>query len=456
MTRNSDLFVSEDEITDLREALQGELSTRHFGDAVRLEIAHDTSPALVVRLLQEFGLTEADCYRVKGPVNLVRLLQVPDMVDKPVLKYPPHVPATVRQVANSSNVFDAIRQGDILLHHPYESFTPVLELLQQAARDPDVVAIKQTVYRTGNESTVMEALIKAARNGKEVTVVVELLARFDEETNINWADQLESAGAHVVYGVVGHKCHAKMLLVVRREVSGKGKTVKLRRYAHLGTGNYHPKTARLYTDFGLMTANDQICEDVHHVFQLLTGTGAQVKLHHLWHSPFTMHDNLIEHIRAEARAARAGKRARIIGKMNALLEPTIIDELYKASRAGVKVDLIVRGVCALKPGVPGLSENITVRSIVGRFLEHHRVYYFHAGGEEVVYLSSADWMDRNLFRRVEVAFPVLDRKLKARVIKESLQVHLRDNASAWIMQQDGRYVQRQTRGKHVRDRKSVV
>ncbi len=450
VTRNSDLFVSEDEITDLREALQGELSTRHFGDAVRLELAHDTSPALVVRLLQEFGLTDADCYRVKGPVNLVRLLQVPDMVDKPVLKYPPHVPATVKQVANSSNVFDAIRQGDILLHHPYESFTPVLELLQQAARDPDVVAIKQTVYRTGNESTVMEALIKAAHNGKEVTVVVELLARFDEETNINWADQLESAGAHVVYGVVGHKCHAKMLLVVRREVSGKGKTVKLRRYAHLGTGNYHPKTARLYTDFGLMTANEQICEDVHHVFQLLTGTGAQVKLHHLWHSPFTMHDNLIEHIRAEARAARAGKRARIIGKMNALLEPAIIDELYKASRAGVKVDLIVRGVCALKPGVPGLSENISVRSIVGRFLEHHRVYYFHAGGEEVVYLSSADWMDRNLFRRVEVAFPVLDRKLKARVIRESLQVHLRDNASAWVMQQDGRYVQRQTRGKHVR------
>jgi polyphosphate kinase len=376
---------------------------------------------------------------------------VPDLVDRPVLKYPPHTPAAVKAISASANVFDAIRQGDILLHHPYESFTPVLELLQQAARDPDVVAIKQTVYRTGNESPVMEALIKAARNGKEVTVVVELLARFDEETNINWADQLESAGAHVVYGVVGHKCHAKMLLVVRREATGgKSKTVSLRRYAHLGTGNYHPKTARLYTDFGLMTTNEQICEDVHHVFQLLTGTGAQVKLHHLWHSPFTMHANLIEHIRAEARAARGGRRARIIGKMNALLEPTIIEELYKASRAGVKIDLIVRGVCALKPGVPGLSENISVRSIVGRFLEHHRVYYFHAGGEEVVYLSSADWMDRNLFRRVEVAFPVLDRKLKARVIKESLQVHLRDNTSAWVMQDDGSYTRRQTRAKHVR------
>lgn len=310
VTRNSDLFVSEDEITDLREALQGELSTRHFGDAVRLEIAHDISPALARRLQQEFGLSEADCYRVKGPVNLVRLLQVPDLVDRPMLKYPPHAPAAVKAVAASSSIFDAIRQGDILMHHPYESFMPVLELLQQAARDPDVVAIKQTVYRTGNESPVMEALIKAARNGKEVTVVVELLARFDEETNINWADQLESAGAHVVYGVVGHKCHAKMLLVVRREAAGgKAKTVKLRRYAHLGTGNYHPKTARLYTDFGLMTADEAICEDVHHVFQLLTGTGAQVKLHHLWHSPFTMHANLIEHIRAEARRPRRQARA---------------------------------------------------------------------------------------------------------------------------------------------------
>lgn len=449
VTRNSDLFVSEDDITDLREALQGELSTRHFGDTVRLEVASETPAPLTRRLLLEFGLAEQDVYRVSGPVNLVRLLSIGDMIDRPALKYPPHVPAPVKEFVAGMPIFDVLRQRDVLLHHPYESFTSVLDLLQTAATDPNVVAIKQTVYRTGNDSLVMEALMTAARNGKEVTVVVELLARFDEETNINWAERLESAGAHVVYGVVGHKCHAKMLLIVRRELAGpKNKHFKLRRYVHLGTGNYHPRTARLYTDFGLLTTNEQICEDVHRVFQLLTGTAGSIRLQHLWQSPFTMHNNLVEHIRAEARNARAGKPALIMAKMNALLEPSIIDELYKASRAGVKIDLIVRGVCALKPGVPGLSENITVRSIVGRFLEHHRVNYFYADGAELIYLSSADWMDRNLFRRVEVAFPVLDKALKARVIKESLMVHLRDNASAWEMQADGTYVQRRSKSKH--------
>ena len=448
VTRNSDLFVSEDDITDLREALQGELPARHFGDTVRLEVSSDTPPALARRLLQESGLAETDLYRVSGPVNPVRLMQIPDMVDRPALKFPPHIPSSPKAFTAGVPMFDIIRQQDVLLHHPYESFSCVLDFLQHAAADPDVVAIKQTVYRTGNESQVMEALMTAARNGKEVTVVVELLARFDEETNINWAERLESAGAHVVYGVVGHKCHAKMLLIVRREPTGtKTRQHKLRRYVHLGTGNYHPRTARLYTDFGLLTANEQICEDVHHVFQLLTGTAGTIKLNHLWQSPFTMTTNLVEHIRAEARNARAGKPARIIAKMNALLEATIIDELYKASRAGVKIDLIVRGVCALMPGVPGMSDNISVRSIVGRFLEHHRVYYFLAGGDEVVYLSSADWMDRNLFRRVEVAFPVLDKMLKQRVIRESLQVHLRDNASAWIMQPDGSYLRKHSRAK---------
>jgi len=448
VTRNSDLFVSEDDITDLREALQGELPARHFGDTVRLEVSSDTPPALARRLLQESGLAETDLYRVSGPVNPVRLMQIPDMVDRPALKFPPHIPNSPKAFTAGVPMFDIIRQQDVLLHHPYESFSCVLDLLQHAAADPDVVAIKQTVYRTGNESQVMEALMTAARNGKEVTVVVELLARFDEETNINWAERLESAGAHVVYGVVGHKCHAKMLLIVRREPTGtKARQHKLRRYVHLGTGNYHPRTARLYTDFGLLTANEKICEDVHHVFQLLTGTAGTIRLNHLWQSPFTMTTNLVEHIRAEARNARAGKPARIIAKMNALLEATIIDELYKASRAGVKIDLIVRGVCALMPGVPGMSDNISVRSIVGRFLEHHRVYYFLAGGDEVVYLSSADWMDRNLFRRVEVAFPILDNTLKQRVIRESLQVHLRDNASAWIMQPDGSYVRKHSRAK---------
>ncbi|MCS6766901.1 MAG: polyphosphate kinase 1 [Candidatus Protistobacter heckmanni] len=451
VTRNSDLFVLEDEITDLRAALQGELPTRHLGDAVRLEVAADMPPALAKRLIKECGVNEQDCYRVNGPVNLVRLMQIHDMVDRPALKFPPHVPALPPQLSKKENVFDAIAERDILLHHPYESFNPVLELQQQAAADPEVLAIKRTVYRTGNQSPVMEALIQAARNGKEVTVVVELLARFDEETNINWAARLEEVGAHVVYGVVGHKCHAKMLLVVRRESyvkSPKGKLhTRIRRYTHLGTGNYHPRTARLYTDFGLLTADEKICEDVHHVFQLLTGTGEQIKLHHLWQSPFTMHSNLVAHIRAEAKAAKAGRPPRIIAKMNALLEPTVIDELYKASQAGVKIDLIIRGVCALKPSVTGLSENIQVRSTIGRFLEHHRIYYFLSGGEETLYLSSADWMDRNLFRRVEVAFPVNDKALKARVIREGLQMHLRDNASAWIMQPDGKYVQKHSRSK---------
>ncbi|GAB7527553.1 polyphosphate kinase 1 [Paraburkholderia sp. 2C] len=440
ITRNSELFVDEDEITNLRVALQGELPARHLGNAVRLEVSADTPEHLVQRLLDESGLSAKDCYRVDGPVNLVRLMQLPEMVDRPDLKFVPHIPATPLQIATSANLFDVIDQGDVLLHHPYESFQPVLELLLQAAKDPNVVAIKQTIYRTGTDSPLMDALMQAARNGKEVTVVVELLARFDEETNINWASQLEAVGAHVVYGVVGHKCHAKMMLIVRR-VSEAGKST-LKRYVHLGTGNYHPRTARLYTDFGLMTADQKICEDVHHVFQQLTGIGGELSLHELWQSPFTLHPRLVEAIRNEAEHARAGKRARIVAKMNALLEPTVITELYEASQAGVKIDLIVRGVCALQPGVPGLSENITVRSIVGRFLEHHRIFYFYDGGKEQVYLSSADWMDRNFFRRVEVAFPINNRRLKRRVIAEGLSAFLGDNQSAWLMQTDGHYRRR--------------
>ncbi|MGZ2744408.1 polyphosphate kinase 1 [Burkholderia stagnalis] len=448
ITRNSELFVDEDEITNLRVALQGELPARHLGNAVRLEVSADTPPHIVRRLLEEGGLSEKDCYRVIGSVNLVRLMQIPDLVDRPDLKFAPFTASIPPAIANAPTMFDAIDDGDLLLHHPYESFQPVLELLQQAARDPSVVAIKQTIYRTGTDSPLMDALMEAARNGKEVTVVVELLARFDEETNINWASQLESVGAHVVYGVVGHKCHAKMMLIVRRVVRG-GKA-SLRRYVHLGTGNYHPRTARLYTDFGLMTADQKICEDVHHVFQQLTGIGGELTLNELWQSPFTLHPRIIDAIRAETEHARAGKRARIVAKMNALLEPSVIAALYEASQAGVKVDLIVRGVCALKPGVPGLSDNITVRSIVGRFLEHHRIYYFHANGAEDVYLSSADWMDRNLFRRVEVAFPIRERKLKRRVIQEGLSVFLGDNQSAWLMHSDGHYRRRRS-GKTTRN-----
>jgi polyphosphate kinase len=371
-------------------------------------------------------------------------MQVADIVDRPDLKFPMHIP---KQLNINGSIFEHLKKEDILLHHPYESFDPVLNLLREASKDPDVLAIKQTIYRTGNVSPVMDALIEAAKNGKEVTVIVELLARFDEETNISWAAKLEEVGAHVVYGVVKHKCHAKMMMIVRKEqLPTKGKKKPefiLKRYMHLGTGNYHPRTAKLYSDFGLMTSNLSLCEDAHKIFMQLTGTSRSIKLKALWNSPFTMFDNIVRSIRAEAKAAKAGKPARIVAKVNALLEPLIITELYKASQAGVKIDLIVRGVCALKPKVKGLSENIHVRSIIGQFLEHHRIYYFHANGKEALYLSSADWMDRNLFRRIEVAFPVLDKTLKQKAIYEGLHMLLKDK-SAWIMNSNGTY--RQSKG----------
>jgi polyphosphate kinase len=438
VTRNSDLFVEEEEITNLRLALQGELSHRHFGDAVRLEVADDCSPEMSEFLLRQFGLGPDDIYRVNGPVNLVRLMPVPDSLDRADLLYRPFHPGFPAELAKRPpDMFEVMRSGNVLLHHPFQSFAPVVNFLEQAAADANVVAIKQTVYRTGTDSVLMEALIKAARNGKEVTAVVELKARFDEEANINWAARLEEVGAHVVYGVVGHKTHAKALLVVRREDG------RLRRYAHLGTGNYHPKTARLYTDFGLLTADEQMCSDVNDIFTQLTSLGRPGKLHHLWQSPFTLHANVIDAIRNETRLATEGKQGRIIAKMNALLEPDTIEALYAASQAGVKIDLVVRGVCALKPGVEGLSENIRVRSIVGRFLEHHRVFYFRNDDRHDVYLSSADWMDRNFFRRIEIAFPILDRKLRQRVIKEGLTVYLADNLQAWDMQADGSYTRKQ-------------
>lgn len=448
LTRNSDLFVDEEEITNLRLALQGELPQRHYGDAVRLEVSAAAAERVVSVLLREFDLGPANLYRVPGPVNMVRLAQVIDLVDMPALKFPPFTPGlppALRSAATPEEMFAAIRGGDVLLHHPYESFAPVAEFLRSAVSDPAVVAIKQTIYRTGADSALMEGLIAAARSGKEVTVVVELMARFDEEANINWAAQLEQAGAHVVYGVVGHKTHAKMALVLRREGG------KLRRYVHLGTGNYHPRTARAYEDFGLFTCHDGICGDVQEVFRRLTGLGSAGPLRLLWQSPFTMYDGVVASIRREAEHARAGRKARVIAKVNALLEPGVIHELYEASRAGVRVDLIVRGVCALRPGVPGLSDNIRVRSLIGRFLEHSRVFYFLNDGAEDVWLASADWMDRNFFRRVETAFPVLDRRLKRRVIQESLVEPLRDNEGAWVMDEDGRYSRRRSRGKSQRN-----
>ena len=439
-TRNSDLFVDEEEVKNLRIALQGELPQRHFGNAVRLEVADNCSPRMADFLLEQFGLVREDFYQVEGPVNLVRLMQVPDRIERPELKYPPFIPGlpATLQKKKATDIFQMIRKNDILLHHPYQSFQPVIHFIQQAAADSGVVAIKQTVYRTGTDSVVMEALIAAASRGKEVTVVVELLARFDEEANINWASRLEEVGAHVVYGIVGHKTHTKMAMIVRREGD------KLRRYVHLGTGNYHPSTARLYTDFGLFTCNEEICADVNEVFIQLTGLGKAGKLKHLWQSPFSFHSQVLKAINNEMQIAKAGKPARIIAKMNALLEPQIIRALYAASAAGVKIDLIVRGVCALRPGIAGLSENIRVRSVIGRFLEHSRIFYFRNDGAHDIYLSSADWMGRNFFRRIEICFPVLDARLKKRILTEGLNPYLKDNSQSWEMDADGHYHLRAT------------
>lgn len=440
VTRNSELFVDDEEITDLRAALQGELPQRHYGAAVRLEVSAGCSAAVVELLLREFELSAQDCYRVDGAVNLNRLAQVIDLVERPELKFTPFEPAWPPAL-RGRDLFDAVSRDDILLHHPYESFVPVMDFLSSAATDPKVVAIKLTVYRTGADSVLMESLVRAAQAGKEVTVVLELMARFDEEANINWASRLEQAGAHVIYGVVGHKTHAKMAMVVRREAGG------LRRYVHLGTGNYHPRTARLYEDFGLLTSDPELCADVHEIFRRLTGIGRAGTLNALVQAPFTLHPMVLESIRRETAHAKAGRRGRIAAKVNALLEPEVIDALYEASQAGVKIDLIVRGVCALRPGVEGLSENIRVRSVLGRFLEHSRVYCFWNDGRQDVWLASADWMGRNLLRRVEVAFPVRDRKLKKRVLAEAIQEHLRDNAFAWVMDSEGRYTRRKPRGK---------
>ena len=434
VTRNSDLFVDEEEVKNLRLSLQGELPQRHFGDAVRLEIADNCSEQIEALLLKELNLEPEDVFRVHGPVNLVRLMEVPGMVARPDLKFQPFTPSVQSTLQKKgSDMFKVIRKGDVLLHHPFQAFRPVIDFIQQAASDPKVVAIKQTVYRTGVDSALMDALIAAAKRGKEVTVVVELLARFDEEANINWAGKLEQVGAHVVYGVVGHKTHAKMLMVVRREEN------KLRRYVHLGTGNYHPRTATLYTDFGLFTCNEEICADVNEVFGELTSLGKARTLHHLWQSPFTLHAQILRAIRNETELAKQSKTTHIMAKMNALLEPETINALYEASQAGVKVDLLIRGVCALRPGVKGLSENIKVRSVIGRFLEHSRIYYFRNDLAHDVYLASADWMDRNFFRRIEVSFPVLDRKLKKRVLDEGLKIYLQDNQQAWDMDSEGRY-----------------
>jgi polyphosphate kinase len=446
VTRDADLWFDEEEVKNLRQALEGELPQRQFGLAVRLEVASGCPAHLAELLLHQFELQEFDLYRCDGPVNLARMAALVDETDLDEHKYPSFRQGIPDRLRDQTDLLAVIRQHDVLLHHPYQAFDPVVEFIRKAVDDPDVVAIKQTVYRTGVNSVLMEALVEAARRGKEVTVVVELLARFDEEANINWAERLEQAGAQVVYGVFGLKTHAKLALLLRRERDASGKTL-LQPYAHLGTGNYHPRTARLYTDFGLFTANADMCADVSEVFLHITSLAKANKLKHLWLAPFTMHRHLLDAIRREARHAREGKPARIIAKMNALLEEAVIKALYAASEAGVHIDLIVRGACALRPGVPGLSENIRVRSILGRFLEHHRVWYFENNGNDDVFLASADWMGRNLFRRVEVAFPVLDPELKARVIDEGLKPYLSDNWDAWELAADGSYHRQKPKGR---------
>ena len=430
VTRNSELLVDEEEVDNIALALRDELVGRGYLRAVRLEIAEQCPDEIVRALLRNFELTENAVYRINGPVNLNRVVQIYDLVQRPELKFPAYTPRVPKGV---DTMFETVAARDMLLHHPFDSFAPVLELLKQSAEDPGVLAIKQTLYRAGKDSPIVEQLVQAARNGKDVTVVVELRARFDEEANLGLADRLQEAGVQVVYGVVGYKTHAKMLLVVRREGT------KLRRYVHLGTGNYHSGTARVYTDFGLITADPRIGSDVNMIFQQLSGLAPSLKLECLLQSPFTLHAGVLSRIEREAAHARAGRPARIIAKMNALNEPQVIRALYRASQAGVQIDLIVRGACTLRPGVPGVSDNITVRSIVGRFLEHHRVYWFANGDAPDLFCSSADWLERNLLRRIETGFPILDPRAAARVYDEALENYLADTANAWTLGPDGEY-----------------
>ncbi len=438
LTRNADLDLADD-VDDIAKALEGELENRRFGDKVRLEVTTECPTPISDYLLNEFELHDNQLYRVNGPVNLTRLLFDFNI---PALRYQPFthvVPKPFRREVDkldkATSMFAAMRKGDVLAHHPFHAFSPIINLLWQAASDPKVLAIKQTLYRSGTNSEIVKALAAAARNGKEVTAVIELRARFDEASNIAVANYLQEAGAVVVYGIVGYKTHAKLMLIVRREDD------KIRRYVHLGTGNYHAANAKVYTDYGLFSADPDISEDVHKIFQELTGMGKPANLKKLLHAPFTLHDKLMSFIDDEIAHAKAGKRAHIIVKVNALTERRLIDKLYDASQAGVKIELILRSMCCLRPQVKGLSENITVRSIVGRFLEHTRIYYFYNDGDERLYCGSADWMDRNLFHRVEVAFPIEDKRLFKQIYQDGLLNYLQDNKQAWILSGDGHWQQ---------------
>ena len=433
VTRNSNLYVDDEEVEDLVHALEGQLQASRYGAAVRLEVSDKCPEDLCEFLLDHFHLDRADMFAVDGPVNLNRLLTICNRNDRPELMYRPFTPGIPAELRTDASIFSVLRKQNVLLQHPYQSFAPVVDFIGAAAADPNVLAIKQTLYRTGSNSPIVEHLINAARNGKEVTVVVELMARFDEAENISSANRLQEAGAHVVYGLVGYKTHAKMSMVVRREQDG------IRRYVHMGTGNYHPGTTRLYTDYGYLSSNKNLGEDVHKVFMQLTSLTAANDLVKVLTAPFDLFDAMVAKIDREIEHAEAGKEARIVAKLNALIEPQIIDKLYEASAAGVKIDLIVRGICSLRPGVPGLSENITIRSIIGRFLEHSRVYYFRNDGDEEFYCASADWMDRNFFKRNETCFPIKQKPLKSRLWND-LEIFMADNTGAWQLQGDGSYV----------------
>ncbi|MES2482214.1 MAG: polyphosphate kinase 1 [Pseudomonadota bacterium] len=433
VTRNSDLAVDEEDVRNLRTALRLGLQHRHYGQAVRLEVSASCSDHLASLLLAQFGLPHDAVYRVPGPVNLVRLQQMIDLIDEPRLLFPPYEACYPRQIVPGQSFFDQLRVRDIAIHQPFESFEGVIDFLREAVADPQVLAIKQTIYRTGSDPVMMDLLREAVRKGKEVTAVVELKARFDEEANINWAEQLESIGAQVVYGVVGLKTHAKMLLVTRRE--GR----RLVRYAHVSTGNYNPRTSRLYTDLSYLTADPLLTSDVDNLFVHLA---SQVRLPHLnraWTAPFHLHRKLIERIDALGDAAARGEEARIVLKMNALTDEPMIRALVRAGQHGVKIDLIVRGACMLPARVPGVTDNIRVRSVIGRFLEHSRVFYFRLGESEEVYLSSADWMNRNMLRRIELAWPVTDAQIRRRIIDECLVAYLHDARDAWDLMPDGSY-----------------
>jgi polyphosphate kinase len=440
VTRHSDLAVDEDDVKNLRTALRQGLEQRHYGQAVRLEVSAGCSEYLANFLLRQFNLPSASLYRVHGPVNLVRLTQLVDLVNDPKLLFPSYRPCYPTQLQPGQSFFERLKEGDVSIHQPFESFDGVLAFLREAVNDPQVLAIKQTIYRTGADSELMELLREAVRRGKEVTVVVELKARFDEEANINWAEMLESIGAQVVYGVVGLKTHAKMLLVTRRE--GR----QLARYAHLSTGNYNPRTARLYTDLSYLTADPLMTADIDNVFVHLASQSRLPKLHHLLLAPFQLHHKLIEKIDALTEAALQGKDTRLVAKMNALTDEDLMLALVRAGRSGVKIDLIVRGACMLPAQVPGVTDNIRVRSVIGRFLEHSRVFYFRCGEEETLLLSSADWMNRNMLRRVELAWPVTDPVIRQRIIDECLVAYLHDGRDAWDLQPDGTYLRVNSQG----------